>query len=159
MTSLKDITHSLILTAGLLVLPLSGCDTGTVSHHYCHIPPEGWRRNDTVCLHTDTLQQDGTYQLSIGLRCNDKYPYKSIWVVIENYFSPPLFAWHDTVECQLVDSLNRMQRGIRVYQYDIPASRRQLHKGQAGQIRIWHYMQQENLPGIMDVGIRIQRTQ
>ena len=69
MTSLKDITHSLILTAGLLVLPLSGCDTNTVSHHYCHIPPEGWRRNDTVHLHTDTLQQDGTYQLSIGLRC------------------------------------------------------------------------------------------
>ena len=158
MTVLKKLIRRMVHTAGLFVLPLSGCDTDTVFHQYCHVAPDGWERNDTLRLYTDTLRQDGTYQLSVGLRCNDDYPYKNIWIVIENQFAPPRLAWCDTVECQLVDSLNRMQRGIRVYQYDTPSGCRQLKKGQAGRFRVWHCMRQENLPGIMDVGIRIRRV-
>lgn len=147
---------SLVAAAGLAILSLAGCDTDTVYHSYRHVAPSGWEREDTLRFHLDTLRENMRGQLSVGLRCDDRYPYKSIWVVVEGRFAPPLLTWRDTVECRLADSLNRMQRGIHVYQYDTPAGSQPFTKGQTGTIRVWHCMQREHLPGILDIGIRLR---
>lgn len=137
---------------------LTACDGQTLYHSYLHVPANGWEKHDTLVFHTDSIPQDATYQFQLELRSTDKFPYQSVWVIVEREFTPPQSLRRDTVECQLLDPVTQKTgRGIYLYQYSIPLPPLHLHKGQNGEIRIRHYMRRESLPGLHDIGIRMSR--
>jgi len=64
----------------------------------------------------------------------------------------------DTLYCSLTDREGDVSgKGVSVYQYTFPVDTFQLHRGARGTITIHHIMRRNLLPGVSDVGIRLER--
>lgn len=149
----------LFVTALSLLGSLTGCDERILYHSYLPIPSEGWEKRDTLVFHTDTIRHAGNYRFDVELRSTEKYPYQSVWLVVESRFgSPEAAARRDTLECFLLDPVTRQTgSGIYTYQYCMPLYSQHLTEGQTCEVRIRHCMHRECLPGLHDIGIRIMR--
>lgn len=146
-----------VIVTGLLCA-LTGCDERTLYHSYLPTPLQGWEKHDTLVFHTDTVRTGADYRFDVELRSTEKFPYQSVWLIVERDFGHTANIRRDTVECRLLDpKTQRMGRGIYTYQYSVPLPSLHLNEGQAGEIRIRHYMHRETLPGLHDIGIRIMR--
>lgn len=135
---------------------LMACENNTLIHHYKPIPTEGWKKGDTICFHIDTVRQNNIYAFSVGLRSTAQYKYSNLWLIIESQFSNPEFARTDTIECLINDrKKENAQNGTFVHNhcYDLPPLN--LQEGQTGKIIIKHYMYNDELSGLSDIGIRI----
>lgn len=69
----------LLLTAGVC----AGCMDGTVYHHYEHIPVAGWEKTDTIMFSVPPIDEDGLYNIRLGLRTTGQYPFMSITLIAE----------------------------------------------------------------------------
>ena len=148
----------MFITATGAALSLAGCDEHTLYHTYAPLSSEGWERKESLCFPIDSLNRDAEdARFTVELRTTDAYPYQSVWLAVERKFSRPDTLLSDTVESVLADSSFRPTgKGIRLYQSQAALPPLSLRKGQRGQIRICHLMIRETLPGIHDVGVRIQ---
>lgn len=148
----------LFVTAVCLLCMLSGCDEQILYHSYLPTPQQGWEKHDTLVFHTDTVRESAKYRFDVELRSTERCPYQSIWLIVERDFCHTTHHRCDTVECRLLDpETQRMGQGIHTYQYTVPLPPLYLDKGQAGEIRIRHYMHRETISGLRDIGIRIMR--
>ena len=68
-----------------LFLIVCACQHDTVYYTYNPVPVDGWKRGDTLqfCL-PDTLSP-GTYNLEVGVRHSDNYPYRDLWLELTQY--------------------------------------------------------------------------
>lgn len=134
----------------------SSCESHTFYHSYQDTPVDGWEQNDTLTFTTDSIPHDGVYAFQIGLRTTSIYPYRMLWLLVENEWRNPKFTKTDTVICHLTNAEGDLNgHGIDSYQYTYPCPSLHLRKGQVGHIRIRHIMRREILPGVSDVGIKI----
>ena len=69
----------LLLTAGVC----AGCMDGTIYHHYEHIPVAGWEKTDTIMFSVPPIDEDGLYNIRLGLRTTGQYPFMSITLIAE----------------------------------------------------------------------------
>ena len=69
----------LLLTAGVC----AGCMDGTVYHHYEPIPVAGWEKTDTIMFGVPPIDEDGLYNIRLGLRTTGQYPFMSITLIAE----------------------------------------------------------------------------
>lgn len=148
----------LFVTTLALLGSLTGCDEQILYHSYRPISPEGWEKSDTLVFRTDTIRHTGDYRFEMELRSTEKFPYQSVWMVVESRFSQPEANRKDTVECLLLDPVtHRTGNGIHTFQYSMPLYSRHLTEGQTCEVLIWHCMYRECLPGLHDIGIRVMR--
>ena len=125
----------------LLSLLLVACNRHHVAKFsYRSTPVDGWESADTLIFPIDSLPADGRYALSIEAR----------------FLSQARYA--DTIYCSLTDHEGDVSgKGVSVYQYSFPVDTFQLHRGARGTITIHHIMRRNLLPGVSDVGIRLER--
>lgn len=144
-----------------MALALAGaCKEHIVYHTYRAVPIDGWEQTDTLTFTLDTVQADGTYQISVGLRTTNAYPYQSLWLLIETQTHPAKALEADTLVCRLSDGRgHRSGSGIDTYQYRYPLATRFLRKGQPLVFHVRHIMRREMLPGVSDVGIEVERIE
>ncbi|MBQ7179666.1 MAG: gliding motility lipoprotein GldH [Bacteroidaceae bacterium] len=146
--------HQIVLAAFLL----TACtDRDTLIHTYAHVGAEGWNRGDTLTFCLPPTAGDRDCELDVGLRITNRYPYTSLWIVIDEQWEG-LSVRTDTVEYQLTDSMGDFSgRGVNIYQYEWPLRRITLHGGQQGRIRLYHIMSRESLPHITEVGVKVKK--
>lgn len=153
--------HSMIilfLTA--LLTTVTGCEKGTVVHRYQPTPIEGWEKNDTISFTTDTIKNDGIYNLSVGIRNTSEYRYVDLWLIVKSRFSNPTYERTDTIKCVVNNYRADIgSTGIFVHNHTYPLSPLKLQKGQYGVISISHYMHNWSLKGISDLGIHLENKQ
>ncbi|MEE1316730.1 MAG: gliding motility lipoprotein GldH, partial [Prevotella sp.] len=63
---------------------------------------------------------------------------------------------------QLLAKLNEegvkfLSTGVTLYQYSMPAATMEYAKGDSIKVRVIHNMKREVLPGIVDIGIKIEK--
>lgn len=144
----------------LIALALTACRRATVIHAYRDTPAGGWEQSDALVFPIDTLRESGTYDLSVGVRTTNGYPYARLWLVVDTRLANPDTAFADTLQCSFVDERGvRNGDGVDTYQYVFPLRRLTLSAGQSGDFRIHHIMRREILPGISDIGVRLAREQ
>ena len=149
----KTITMKLkqiIMTTAASVLLFVACATDRQYHQYQHVNSEGWDKNDTVRFIPDTpLPTDRASQCHIGIRHDDSYPYRDIWLAIG----------HDTVHVYLADKDgNWIGDGIgQMRQLEVPIN---LHHATDSitRIDVTHIMEHNPLPGLHNIGLRIEEA-
>lgn len=136
----------------------AGCDSGTVYYQYRHTPVAGWEKNDTLSFNTTPMEVAGRYEECVGLRINNKYPFKSVTLIIEQKVLPQNIVMRDTVDCMLTNSKGTIQgNGFTYFQYMFPLAGISLGKGDSLSINVRHGMRREILSGIEDIGVRISK--
>lgn len=141
-----------------LFMLLVSCEHKPAAYDYRSVAVEGWEPGDTLYYHVDTLQVSGIYDFHIGLRtsASTPYPYQSLWIVVQQHWHNPESVICDTINCKLTDAKGDAEgTGVSLYQYDFPWSAKYHEAGSSADVRIYHIMRSEMLPGIADVGIRL----
>jgi len=142
----------------MVVCAISACDHLPFYSHYEHTPSAGWEKNDTLSFCVQAARQAGHYQQMLGLRINDDYPFQSVSLVVQQTILPSGYRRSDTINCSLFTPDGRVKgAGIKHYHYNFHLNTMQLKQGDSLHILVRHNMKREIIPGITDVGIRIDQ--
>ncbi|MCM1079399.1 MAG: gliding motility lipoprotein GldH [Bacteroidales bacterium] len=150
--------HSVTLLSAILcaTLSLTACDDRRIYDHYEHTAVGGWEKNDALAFSISPLKKSGRYTLSLGLRTSDAYPFKNLSLVVEQTSFPSRQKAANVVNCNIVNrNGRRLGNGITLYQYSIPIRKKFHMRGDSLHITVRHNMKREILPGIVDIGIRM----
>ena len=144
--------------AAMLLLVLSACNRKLVYDRYLSTPISGWEKNDTLSYDIRPVSGTDTYDMWLGLRTSEAYPFTAITLIVEQHIYPKDTIVNDTVNCKLTDRHgNASGTGVNFHQYRFPVTELQLQDGDSIHIRVRHDMKRERLPGISDVGISLRR--
>ena len=158
-----------VLGGIVTLLFLVACTGNKVYDSYEQTPVAGWEKNDTLTFGVPPMEQEGIYQMDLGLRINGSYPFMGLTLIVEQLIVhspdyckarhlPQIGIVTDTLTCKLIDEQGRVQgQGLSYYQYDFPVSEVELQKGDSIYVKVWHDMKREILPGVSDIGIRYFR--
>ena len=146
------------LLAAMLLLVLSACNRKLVYDRYLSTPISGWEKNDTLSYDIRPVSGTDTYDMWLGLRTSEAYPFTAITLIVEQHIYPKDTIVNDTVNCKLTDRHgNASGTGVNFHQYRFPVTELQLQDGDSIHRRVRHDMKREILPGISDVGISLRR--
>jgi gliding motility-associated lipoprotein GldH len=136
-----------------IVLLSSSCGRSTVYHAYQPIDADGWKQGDTLFFPLPSYIPEGDYQVEIGLRHHEDYPYQDLWLAYG------LAGHRDSVQLMLAyESGNWHGHGAAgLYQFThfvpkrihLPAERKD------SLLRVVHLMSDKELKGLCDVGVRL----
>lgn len=147
---------AIILQATLLV---SSCITDTLQYEYQHINKNGWAKNDTINFDIPEVTQSGLYSIKTEIRCLSTFPLNHIYIVRKFSFNTPFIGYTDTIRINTDKKCPSTEHsGINLISFAKTDSSLVLAKGQKGRVEMYHIMQKEPLPHILDLGIRIKKV-
>lgn len=142
----------------LLILGLVACGHQTIYHHYEHVSPSGWDKNDVQTFSVPAIQEAGRYHEEVELRISNDFPFLGLTLVVEQAVFPSGEKQSYTLDCSLVDESGMPKgQGVSYYQYQFPLTDIELNEGDSLQIRILHNMKREIMPGVSDIGISLRK--
>lgn len=148
------VSLSVLLT---VAISLASCDCKTIYYHFEHAPVAGWEKNDVLSFNVSPVSE-GTYREELGLRIDKSYPFMGLCLVIKQTILPSGYVHSDTLNCNLIDQNgNNKGPGLSYYQYTFHVNTLRLQEGDSLNITVKHNMKREIMPGIADVGIRLDR--
>lgn len=147
----------------LPILILAACQNNTVYHSYEPVSLDGWSKSDTLVYTLPNSIPAGKYEVEIGIRHQESYPYRDLWLEIGHNTQDSLVYVTDTLQLFLADEAgNKTGDGpCGLYQCGLPykASLPIRAEGSTRAFRIVHIMTDNPLTGISDVGIRLRRLE
>lgn len=144
---------SVVMTAAVAV----SCATDTVYYSYAHTPVAGWEKNDTLTFNISGMAAPGTYSQQVGLRMTSTFPFTSISLIVEQRIMPRDKVLTDTIKCPITDIRgNFLGDGISSFQYMFPLREVTLNKKDSIHVSIRHNMKREILPGVSDIGLKME---
>lgn len=134
------------------------CNDNRVYDHYESVDNKGWDNEDTLYFNVPR-QWEGTYNMSVGLRSTMDFPFRSISLVIETSSYPKNIRRNDTIRCDINDVRGRMigQQGVSSNGNTYPIAQIRLHRGDSLHIAVYHCMLRNDIPGICNVGIKLEK--
>lgn len=143
----KRICRACLLFITILTI---SCQDSTLYHSYQPVQTIGWDKNDTLVYTLPQALSNQPYIYEIGIRHKDSYPYRDIWLTINQ----------DTVHLYLADSIGNWRGngigGIR--QSNFPIRLSQPTKDSIKEFRITHVMRDHPLNGILNIGLKIEKN-
>ena len=141
-----------------IVMGFTSCDTNTPYYHYAHTPIDGWEKNDTLRYDVQPLKKGGEHQITVALRLNGAYPFRKLYLIMEQDIYPRLQYKTDTICFDVTSKEGRFTgNGISYYQYTVPVCREHFIENDSIHITLRHAMKRDILPGISDIGIKLER--
>jgi gliding motility-associated lipoprotein GldH len=154
---IKHITFILSLWAMFL---LPSCDKNRLLDQNITLPESGWQIKDVKLFELQVADTSLPVNFYINVRHADGYPYSNLYLFIKTNFPDGKKA-SDTLECILADEKGQwLGDGLGdIYDNQI-LFKRNVRFPQSGKytFEMQHGMRLENLPLIMDVGLRIENT-
>jgi len=148
-----------LCVATCLAVLLTACDSQTVYDHYEQTPVSGWEKNDTLVFETEPIAQGGRYKVEVGLRIKGNYPFLGLNLLVDQTILPSHEKHSSTLSCQLIDKQGYAKgRGVSHFQYLFHLTTLDLKRGERLHVAIRHGMKREILPGITDIGLRLQKV-
>lgn len=142
------------------IMLFSSCDRSVFYEELKHVEGTEWKADDTLLFRftiTDTLQP---YNLSFSVRNTTTYQFQNLYLFITAWY--PDHTWsRDTAECILAAPdgkwYGKGNGKIRDSQF---LFRKEVKFRRAGEytIGVNQAMRIEELPGISDIGIRLQKS-
>lgn len=152
----QAVAIGILMTAALATM--AACDRMPVYSHYEHTPAAGWEKNDTVTFRLSPVKEAGDYHEELGLRINEDYPFQGLCLVIQQTVLPSGYQHNDTLNCSLIDKNGRVKgAGIKHYQYNFHVNTIRLNEGDSLHVLVKHNMKREIMPGITDIGLRVEK--
>ncbi|MGM9701919.1 MAG: gliding motility lipoprotein GldH [Prevotella sp.] len=136
---------------------LSACGN-KVYDKYRHTQVQGWEKNDTLFYDVPPIVKAGDYDVTLGLRVNNAYPFTGLTLIVEQKVIPGGKVYIDTLDCRLTNKHGiHKQHGISYFQYTQPVRREWLEAADSLHVTVRHDMKRDILPGVSDVGIALTR--
>lgn len=155
----KGISSVLAIIVCLLVF--ASCDSNRIYEQNETISESGWNMSDIKKFEVEIKDPATPVNFYINVRQADGYPYSNLFLFIKTNF-PGGKASVDTLECMLADEKGKwLGSGIGdIYDNQIPF-KRNVRFPQAGKyvFEIQQGMRTDGVPLIMDVGLRIEKTE
>lgn len=152
----RQVIIALMLT---VACGLTSCDRLPIYIHYEPTPMTGWEKNDTINFGIPPVKETGYYKEELGLRINEGYPFLGLSLVVEQTVLPSGYRHNDTLNCKLIDKKGTIRgTGINHYQYTFHVNTIRLAEGDSLHISVKHNMKREIMPGVTDIGIRIDKN-
>ena len=106
----------------LPILILAACQNNIIYHSYAPVPLDGWDKSDTLVYTLPNSIPAGNYEAEIGIRYQESYPYRDIWLEVSHNTKDTLTYVTDTLQLFLVDEAgNKTGNGLcGLYQCDLP---------------------------------------
>lgn len=143
----------MVLLIGAMLLV--ACD-GTVYDTYRHTPTAGWEKNDTLFYDIPPVRSAADYELQLGIRTNNAFPFVAVTLIIDQTVLPSGQTMSDTLDCHLTkENSTQKPNGISYSQYTTVVRRLRLAAKDSLHITVRHDMKRDILPGVSDVGIAL----
>jgi gliding motility-associated lipoprotein GldH len=146
---------------GCSLLFLYSCDSAKIFEKNQEIPESGWAASNIIKLEVDIKDPATPANFYLNVRNADGYPYGNLFLFIKTVFPDGKIA-SDTLNCILADDNGKwLGTGMGdIYDNQI-LFKRNVRFPAAG---IYHFeiaqgMRLENVPLIMDVGLRIAKAE
>jgi gliding motility-associated lipoprotein GldH len=157
----KNLNSSIRFTAALLLLFLTSCDSGRIFEKNQEMPESGWAQTNTVKFDVEIKDPATPANFYINVRNADGYPYANLFLFIKTVFPNGKHST-DTLECILADEKGKwLGTGLGdIYDNQIPF-KRNVRFPIAGTFRfeIEQGMRLETVPLILDIGLRIEKSE
>lgn len=152
----KSYTLLYIIGSVWTLLLAVSCNDNRVYDHYEHTQLKGWERNDTLTFNIPPVSK-GTYQLNIGIRANQDYPFKTISIVMSRKTMPKGIIKNDTIRCKIIEDNGKLagQNGISSTELRYHVRDLELNQGDSLHITLNHCMRREILPGLSEIGLQL----
>lgn len=145
-----------------IVIGASACNDPRSYNQYKGVRIEGWTREDSIVFDIPR-QWEGKYNLQLGIRANQNYPFKNITLIVESAIinfknkRKQINIVRDTMNCKLVldNGLMAGKNGVSYSESLHNIRRINLHRNDSLHIKIYHVMDKSELPGISDIGLRM----
>lgn len=139
---------------------LTACDKQTVFHAFQPLPSDGWKKKDTLFYNVSVPDSQTYYKLSVEIRHNNDYPYQNLNLAV-GYEGPEISQpLSDTLRLTLSDERGKWKgKGWGgLYLAAFPTGSIRIGKTGEYRFKIIQLLPDELLPGINDVGIRLEIT-
>lgn len=148
-----------ILLASLIGASSCSNDSGTLIYEYRPVSFEGWNKTDTIVFALPEITQAGLFQGKIGVRTNARYPYQKIWIGVCQQLHHPDTIFLDTVSCEIASRSDMSKNGIGLFLSECTLPEHVYQAGQTGEIKVFHILRREEIPGVGQVGLHIRKKQ
>lgn len=155
---MRTIVHFIVFI-GVITL-FQACDDSRYFEESKPLEDQSWGINEKIGFEFDVEDTVNTYDFFINLRNGSDYPYANIWVFVD-YTYPNSSTFTDTIECPLATPDGRwIGSGIGDIIDNKILFKKNARFPLAGHynINFRHGMRDEEVPQIMDVGLRISHS-
>lgn len=150
-----------ILSAICLLIIVCSCSLDVKFSKYVPVSSDGWNLEDTIEFSTDTLRQDGRYGFTCGVRTRRAFPYQNLVLMVEReVYRDSLIVLHkrEKVTCPIVTQEGSFTgEGIATKLHETDLKDFIMQTGDSVVVKIYHQMTRQDLPGIVDVGMKMEK--
>jgi gliding motility-associated lipoprotein GldH len=143
------------------VVLLGACNDNRIFDDNQSIPESGWDSSNVISFDVEIKDPATPANFYVNVRNADGYPYSNLFLFLKTKF-PDGKQSNDTLECVLADENGKwIGKGVGdIYDNRIPF-KSNVRFPMAGVYRfeISHGMRSNNIPLIMDVGLRIEKAE
>lgn len=143
----------------LLAAIITACESKVVYDRYDDTSVEGWNKADPLTFDIPPIDSTGIYSLGGGLRINGAFPFMSVTLIVDTQIPNRQINRSDTIVCPTINKSGKpLGTGVNFFQTQFPIKEIRLEKGDSLHITVRHYMRREELPGVINVGIRLEHS-
>lgn len=157
----KGIKARILVIAIPLVVLASSCGSDVLFNKAADMPGAVWKLGNVPVFSVPVNDTLGSYDISFTIRSGSDYPFRNIYIFV-NTTSPDGRSLTDTLQYNLADEKGRRYgRGFGdIRELRLPY-RMKVYFPRSGNyiVRVQHGMRSEDLRGIYDFGLRIDRAQ
>ncbi len=142
-------------------LGLCSCQSGVAYDEYVSIAKTGWDKDTLAVFRTDMSDSAGVYDIMVQVRNDNDYAYSNLWLFID-VIAPDGVSRRDTLECILArtDGSWLGSGWGSLYNEKCPYMRGvKFSKPGPYTFRITQGMRADELAGIHDIGLLIQKSE
>ncbi len=145
----------------LVVLCVAGCSPDVKYSVYKPMGSNGWDLTDTIEFNTDTLREGGRYGFSCGVRTRRGFPFRDLVMMVERtVYRDSFVVLHklERVTCSIAaEDGSPTGDGVALKLHETALRDFVVERGDSLVAKMYHQMTTETLPGVVDVGLTVER--
>jgi len=153
-----------IMTKCFLTIVISllavACTGNEVYFQYDTVNPKGWSKDSLYAFDIKISDTTSLYNVYVNVRNRGDYPYQNLWLFL-NKSTPDSIQSKDSIECYLADQRGKwLGTGLGSI-LEMPVLYQQKVRFKTSGIyhyKIVHGMRDSILPGINDIGMRVEKV-
>jgi gliding motility-associated lipoprotein GldH len=148
-----------LVLLGLTIVLFMSCDSKRVFEKNIEIPQGIWNSKNLARFEVNITDTATPHNFYINVRNAGAYPYSNLYMFLETEFPDKVYS-KDTIECILADNSGKWlgQGSGDIWDNQILFKKGfRFRKTGAYVFKLEQAMRVENLPMIMDIGIRIEK--
>lgn len=145
----------------ILAAMIMACQNAVLYQNQKPVPSDGWLYTDSVRFDVSIRDTVSLHKIYLDVRNTTDYKYSNLFLFLDIEL-PDGRIFRDTLECKLADRRGQWTgRGFGAMRFNRFIFRDDVWFPVAGNysFRVTHGMRDESLPGLADVGIRIEKKQ